>query len=230
MRRTFSTHNTINSKKQLYISLVRSQLLYIAQFYGNHILSNTYSFSNKLNAEQLSTYSMISPVTIYKTRLLKLQLLPLMYTFDLSDVMFFIKSYKSPHAGFDITKYISFATGNTQHATHYKLNQTRFSDNITKIFYFNRLPRIWNHLPVIDLDLNVLTIKQNYVLTFGITSLSLIWILMFLPSNKNYVLTFGITFYQILPQISNVLTPYCLLVLIAASTRELQTLTFFNTL
>ena len=84
-----------------------------------------------------------------------------MYTFDLSDIMFFIKSYKSPHPGFSITNYITFATGNTRLATHRKLNQTRSSDNITKNFYVNRLPRIWNHLPVIDLDLNVVTIKQK---------------------------------------------------------------------
>ena len=75
--------------------------------------------------------------------------------------MFFIKSYKSPHPGFNITDYITFATGNTRLATHQKLNHTRSSDNITKNFYLNRLPRIWNHLPVINLDLSVITIKQK---------------------------------------------------------------------
>ena len=84
-----------------------------------------------------------------------------MYTFDLSDIMFFIKSHKSPHSGFNIADYVTFATGNTRLATHQKLNQTRSSDNITKNFYFNRLPRIWNHLPVIDLDLSVITIKRK---------------------------------------------------------------------
>ena len=84
-----------------------------------------------------------------------------MYTFDLSDIMFFIKSYKSPHPGFNITNYITFVTGNTQLATHRKLNQTRSSDNITKNFYVNRLPRVWNHLPVIDLDISVVTTKKK---------------------------------------------------------------------
>jgi len=31
--------------------------------------------------------------------------------FDLSDIMFFIKIYKSSHPGFNITDYITFATG-----------------------------------------------------------------------------------------------------------------------
>ena len=91
----------------------------------------------------------------YKSRLIKLQLLPLMHIFDLSDIILFIKSYKTPHAAFDITKYVSYATGNMRLSIHHKLNQTRSSDNTTKNFYFNRLPRLWNYLPVISTELNL---------------------------------------------------------------------------
>ena len=61
-----------------------------------------------------------------------------MYIFD---IMLFIKSYKTPHAPFDITNYVSFATGNTRLSIHHKLNQTRSSDNTTKNFYFNKTPK-----------------------------------------------------------------------------------------
>ena len=44
-----------------------------------------------------------------------------MYIFDLSDIMLFIKSYKTPHAVFDITNHVSFATGNTWLSIHHKL-------------------------------------------------------------------------------------------------------------
>jgi len=37
--------------------------------------------------------------------------------------MLFIKSYKAPHAAFDIINYVSLATGNTQLSIHHKLNQ-----------------------------------------------------------------------------------------------------------
>ena len=86
-----------------------------------------------------------SDYTNHQASQITVTVLPLMYIFDLSDIMFFIKHYKLPHPGFNVTDYITFATGNTQLATHI---QTRSSDNIAKNFYFNRLPRIWNHLPI----------------------------------------------------------------------------------
>ena len=61
-----------------------------------------------------------------------------MYTFDLSNTLHQELQLQSPHGGFDITKYISFATGNTRPATHHKLNQTRSSDNITNKFLFQQ--------------------------------------------------------------------------------------------
>ena len=48
-------------------------------------------------------------MTSYKSRLIQLKLLPLMYLFDFNDLIFFIKSYKSPPHHFDINNYISFS-------------------------------------------------------------------------------------------------------------------------
>ena len=50
----------------------------------------------------------------YKFRLIKLQLLPLMYMYDLSDILFFIKSVKTPNNSFDILNYVSFVRGATR--------------------------------------------------------------------------------------------------------------------
>ena len=44
LRHTFSTHNTINSKKQLYISLVRSQLLYCPVLRTLHLIKHIHLF------------------------------------------------------------------------------------------------------------------------------------------------------------------------------------------
>ena len=41
-------------------------------------------------------------VSDYKTHLIKLKMLPLMYYYDLSDILFFIKSVKLPSSYFDI--------------------------------------------------------------------------------------------------------------------------------
>jgi len=65
-------------------------------------------------------------------------------------IMFFIKSLQNPHSGFSINNYVKFATGSTRLALGNKLIQTRSTDNSSKNFYFNRLPRIWNALPIIN--------------------------------------------------------------------------------
>ena len=51
--------------------------------------------------------------TDYKSRLIKLNLLPLMYIYELMDILFFIKSLKASSDSFDITEFISFSTSNT---------------------------------------------------------------------------------------------------------------------
>ena len=82
----------------------------------------------------------------YKTRLSKLNMLPLMYILDISDIIFAIKSLKSPTNAFSITDHITFASGNTRLGSSNKLQHWNF--NVTSSnFFFNRLPRIWNALP-----------------------------------------------------------------------------------
>ena len=44
----------------------------------------------------------------YKNRLLDLHILPLMYIYEINDIMFFVKSYKKPLPHFDIRDFITF--------------------------------------------------------------------------------------------------------------------------
>ena len=92
----------------------------------------------------------------YFDRLIKLQLLPVMYVFELADIMFALKALKSPSGSFDITNYVSFSFGSTRSSKNGKLRHIRAPDNKSRHFYFNRLPRLWNALPPIDLSLPVL--------------------------------------------------------------------------
>ena len=52
-------------------------------------------------------------ISSYKTCLTKLKLLPLMYLFELHDILFAIKSIKAPTTHFNITDYINFNSTNT---------------------------------------------------------------------------------------------------------------------
>ena len=52
-------------------------------------------------------------------------------------------------------------TGNTRLATSNKLQHNRSTDMMANNFYFKRLPRLWNALPIIDINLHPDNIKQK---------------------------------------------------------------------
>ena len=96
-----------------------------------------------------------------RSRLVSLHLLPLMYVYELNDIMFFIKSIKLPSSHFNIKDYIKFSTSNTRFGSSDKMTHYRSSSSISQNFYFHRLPRLWNSLPHIDLSLPINTIKYK---------------------------------------------------------------------
>jgi len=65
-----------------------------------------------------------------KQRLLKLELLPLMCIYDLTDIMFFIKSVKFPTDKLNIFNFVEFISGPTR-SVGYKLRPKTASTNST---------------------------------------------------------------------------------------------------
>ena len=156
IRRTFST-NSISVKKKLYISLIRAQLLYCSQVWRPYKIKDILLLER---AQRRATkYILNDFYSSYKSRLIKLNLLPLMYIFEINDIMFFIKSYKSSSTHFNIRDYIKICNNNTRSGTFTKMIHQRSSSNIFHNSYFCRLPRLWNSLPPIDLSSPVNTIK-----------------------------------------------------------------------
>ena len=94
----------------------------------------------------------------YKSRLLKLKLLPLTMIYELKDVCFFVKSFQQTSTSFNIMDFVAFSPNNTRSGSHRKLVQQLVRVNRSKQFYFNRLPRLWNSLPPIDLSNSYTTI------------------------------------------------------------------------
>ena len=106
LRRVFSNIHSIKAKKELYISIVRSNLLYCSPLWRPYLIKDI------LNLERIqrraSKYILGDYTSDHKTRLIKLNLLPLMYIYELLDILFFIKSYKSPINSFNIFQYVTF--------------------------------------------------------------------------------------------------------------------------
>ncbi len=145
------------SKKVLYVSLVRSKLLYCSPIWHPRFLKDIKSFES---VQRRATKFIPNDYrSDYKSRLPRLNLLPLMMHFKVNDVLFFIKKLKVPSPSFNVTDYIHFCSASTRSSSFLKLKLPRSKLNTVKHFYFNRLPRLWNSLPVIDLDESLYIIK-----------------------------------------------------------------------
>ena len=80
----------LNSRKQLYISLVRSQLLYCSPLWRPQPLKDIFALEQ---VQQRATKFILNDYeSSYKSCLKKLHLLPLMYVYVLNDLMFLVKS------------------------------------------------------------------------------------------------------------------------------------------
>ena len=161
LRRTFSNANSPDAKKSLYISLVRSQLAYCSQIWRPHLKK----FIEALETVQrrATKYILNDYISDYKTRLSNLNMLPLMMVFEINDILFTVKSFKhSPeHTHFNLNNFITLSSNSTRSSSHSKLTHSQSSSSKCHHFYFNRLPRLWNSLPSIDITLSLPLIKTQ---------------------------------------------------------------------
>ena len=159
IRRSFSVSCPISARRKLYISLVRSQLLYCSQIWRPSLIKHI----NILERIQRRTTKFILNDfhSTYKSRLVTLKMLPLMYIYEINDILFFIKLYKSPTSHFNINNYLQFSSSNTRFGSSAKLVHHRCSTNLTHHFYFHRIPRLWNSLPTVDLTAQITSIKHK---------------------------------------------------------------------
>ena len=101
IRRTFYNVNCVQTKKVLYLCVLIFNIILLC---GTPTLSGTLLVLRSYSVEQLNIFCVTS--SDYKSRLIRLKILPLMMTFELQDVLFFIKSFKEPSASFDIRNFI----------------------------------------------------------------------------------------------------------------------------
>ena len=75
---------------------------------------------------------------------------------------------------FNIFSLVKFTTNRTRSSSNCKLKciLPKSSNNHLKFVFFNRVVKLWNALPIIDLHLSINILKHNlYAPSFGITSL-----------------------------------------------------------
>ena len=85
-----------------------------------------------------------------------------MYLFELHDILFAIKSLKTPTTQFNIINYINFNPANTRSDANNKLIPTQHLNNIARHSYFHW----WNAMPVFDLNMPFALLKSKLKETF----------------------------------------------------------------
>ena len=144
LRHTFTTPSQI-ARKRLYFTLVRSHLVYCSPLWRPHLIKDIKNFER---VQRRATKFILNIYHLdYKSRLLQCQILPLIYFLELNDILFLVKSLKSPNPAFNIHKYVTFNTSATRSGTFNKLIHNFTSASYAHNFYFNRIVRLWNSLP-----------------------------------------------------------------------------------
>ena len=81
-----------------------------------------------------------------------------MYLFELCDIIFVIKSLKNPNHILQYYNYIQFHSSSSRFSHANKLIHHRSTNLATHHFFFNRVPRLWNVLPIINMSLPTSTL------------------------------------------------------------------------
>ena len=111
LRRCFKI-DAIDAKRKLYISLVRSHLLYCSPIWRPHKIKDILLLEHV--QRRATKYILNDYTSSYKSRLTKLNLLPLMCIYELHDLIFYIKSYKYPSSYFNINDFIFCSSVSTR--------------------------------------------------------------------------------------------------------------------
>ena len=150
IKRIFGNNKQVSVRKCLYLTLVRSQLGYSSVIWRPRFIKDIIALERI--QRRATKFILNDYCSDYKSRLLKLKLLPLMAWFEYIDIMFFITSLHQRSDRFDILHYVSVTSHRTRSSDKVSLQHTLSKSCLSRHFYFNRIPRLWNALPSINID------------------------------------------------------------------------------
>ena len=90
-------------------------------------------------------------------------ILSVMYMYEVADILFLIKSVRNLTSSFKINNYITFYAGLSRLAKAHKLQHSYMvlTTSPDMYSYLNRIPQLWNSLPMINLKTTLLTQSKN---------------------------------------------------------------------
>ena len=163
IKRAFTTAD-VSSKRRLYISLVRSKLVYCSQLWRPYLKKDILILERV--QRRATKYILGDYSSSYRERLMALDLLPLMYWLELNDLMYLVNALKNPSDNMSILQFVSFCSSSTRSNTHHKLKHKYNRTSKSHHFYFHRIVRLWNKLPHIDISKSTSHIKHQILRHF----------------------------------------------------------------
>ncbi len=156
IRRNLPTSSPVTLRKQLYLTLVKSHVCYCCQLWRPCLIRDIQSIERV--QRRATKYILMDYNSEYKSRLMNLNMLPLMYWLELQDLVFLVKCLKDPHDTIGINRYLNPVNSESTRANTKNNLQHRFSRlSSTRHFYFFRIVRLWNAIPTGIIDLNLST-------------------------------------------------------------------------
>ena len=149
IKRTLGYQASEAAKRQLFISLVRSNIEYCTQIWGGLSKGNTVKIE-RIQRDATRYILNFCPKN-YKERLCCLNLLPLSYRRDIADITFFHRCLHQ--TDFNINSFVHFTSNNVRD-NRSAYDQTKLCipycrTQARKDVYFNRIVRKWNSLPLL---------------------------------------------------------------------------------
>ena len=133
----------------MYLCLVQLQLSSCSPVWRPNLLKDIKSLER---VQRRATKFILGDSKIQLQNCLLLSnLVALMYSLEMNDVRFFLRSIKDSPLNFNILDYVCFCLNSTHSSTSNKLNHAQCSFGVQKFFYFHQLPQPWNCLPPIDI-------------------------------------------------------------------------------
>ena len=146
-------------------SCIRSNVTYCSQVWRPHHIKDITSLEQ---VQRRFTRTILPDMSLdYKSWLANLKLLPLMYFYELQDLLFFVKSLQDPEDNLNILSFVTFSKSSRSSRTN-KLSYKFYRTTAYRHFYFNRLVRLWNALPAgtVDISLSYTSIKKSLKIFF----------------------------------------------------------------
>ena len=159
MKRNLPSSTSPGLRKKIYIALVRSHFVYSSQLWCPLLARDSADLERV--QRRASKYILQDYTSSYKQRLVALNLLPLSLWLELLDLMFLVKCLLHPSDNFNILDYVSFVNSASRRATCGKLAYKYTRTSTSRHYYFNRVVRLWNAVPAIDLSKSLASIKAR---------------------------------------------------------------------